>query len=153
ADWENGLHLYNISTPESPSFIRTFSMTKLRDITILSDYAFVADTDRGMHVFNLTDPTNPSIMYTYSNAGYTARAVAYVEYVLVANGLSGLLIYDTNEVIDPSPTSTPTPTETPTTTPTNTSTPTYLFGGVLVTSVLLITACFTIYLIVRKKRK
>jgi len=135
ADWENGLHIWDITTPETPVYMNNFSMTKLRDITILNDFAFVADSDRGLHVFNLTDPLNPYIINTFSNAGYTSRVIAYNDYVLVANGLSGLLIYNTSDVIIPRP-------------PTSSQG----FGVFINTSIILIIFSISI-LVIRRKRK
>jgi hypothetical protein len=163
ADWENGIHIYDLTNPDVPTFVKTISMEKLRDIYIFWQYAFVSDSDFGLRVFNLHDPLNPVLENTYSNGGYTSRVIVYEELTLVANGLNGLLIYDTFELIKDSltitlpPETITLPPETitlPPETSTINQTITVTAGIFIGTSVFLVITGFTIAgIILRRKRK
>ena len=150
SDWENGIHIYNISNPAVPVFVKTISMEHLLDINIFWQFAFVADTVLGMQIFNLHDPLNPFIEATYSNDDYTSRVVAYDEYVFVANGLNGLLIYDTYDLINQSLVITLPP---ETITNNYTSTTTVETGIMFTVSIIGMVIGITTIIMIRRKRK
>ncbi len=66
---ENGLLIYNISNPSSPSFIFNFnSLGPLTAVQIVDHYAYVASSPGGVSVVNILDPTAPELLCSSGNS-------------------------------------------------------------------------------------
>ena len=72
-----------------------------RDVTVVGNYAYVADSNSGLVVVDVSDPLNPTRVGSYDTLDY-ARAVAVAgDYAYVADSNSGLVVIDVSDPANP----------------------------------------------------
>ena len=59
-----GFNVFNISIPESPQLIGSYSDTRSDSIQVKDDCVFFANAEEGLRVVNVTDPNNPHLIQT-----------------------------------------------------------------------------------------
>lgn len=77
ANGTNGLRVWDISNPASPSLVLTIpALSDISDIAVYNGYLYAADGTSGIRVFNISNPLNPVYTKTISTASHTAMLVA-----------------------------------------------------------------------------
>ena len=72
-----------------------------RGITILGNYAYIADGDNGLVILNIEDPANPTLAGNYNTPGYSHSVTILGNYAYVADGDHGLVILNIEDPTDP----------------------------------------------------
>ncbi|MCP5101566.1 MAG: hypothetical protein GY943_38980 [Chloroflexi bacterium] len=62
---DNGLEIYDISTPASPIYIKKISVSNYYKVFVSNDKLYIVNDYYGIEVYDLTDPENPSNPRTY----------------------------------------------------------------------------------------
>ena len=63
-DFQNGLVVYDITTPESPRLLGSIAVSSTGNLTLLGNYAYVGFYDVGAAVYDLSDPANIHVVAT-----------------------------------------------------------------------------------------
>ncbi len=100
----HGLNIIDISTPSSPQLVGSVETTNIaRDVTVLGNYAYVADGNSGLHVIDISSPSNPVIIGSVDTPVYAAGVAVSGTTAYVADGSidSGLQIIDVSNPEEP----------------------------------------------------
>ncbi|MDP8239314.1 MAG: choice-of-anchor D domain-containing protein [Candidatus Hatepunaea meridiana] len=73
-------------------------------VTVIEDFAFVADGDGGLRVIDITDPENPDEVASAGDIGTAMSVVVSEDYAFVAADENGLQVIDVFDPGDPNPT-------------------------------------------------
>ena len=88
---DNGLEIYNISTPSTPNFVNKINVTDFTKVFIDNDTLYITSRYRGIEIFDLTDPENPSNQRSFSTNGAIVNdLIAEGNIAYVANTIAGL---------------------------------------------------------------
>jgi hypothetical protein len=74
-----GVMVFDVSTPNAPSYVTTVSTTNATDLDIENNYLFVADWDGGLRAINISTPTSPGPVYTYTTNIGQAKDVSVAD--------------------------------------------------------------------------
>lgn len=98
----HGLTVYDISTPEHPTFVTTLSQVDgYRVATALAPpVLYQADLADGLHVFDVRDPRAPRAALRGGRANLVALALAPPRLYAI-DGLFGLRVFDVSEPLQP----------------------------------------------------
>ena len=75
-------------------------------VTVVGNYAYVADNDNGLQIIDISDPTAPSLTGTFDTSGFAYDVTVVGNYAYVADDKSGLQIIDISDPTAPSLTGT-----------------------------------------------
>lgn len=104
----SGMYIYDISTPEAPSFISEFQHGTACDPVVVDDqYAYVTlrggnecgATESGLFIVDISDISNPVLAMSYSMDGPYGLGVKG-NVLFVCDGASGLKVYDKSQIDD-----------------------------------------------------
>ena len=70
-------------------------------VSVVGDYAFVADEVDGLVVIDISDPSAPTRMGAYDTPGYAKDVDVVGSYAYVADGSAGLRIIDVSHPVTP----------------------------------------------------
>jgi hypothetical protein len=106
ADYTQGcVVIIDISNPTDPTRIGSFDYGGLpNDITILDNFAYVANLQNGLEIINISDPYNPQKISTYSvsNSDMMSLSVKVVDNLAFVTDLHhGLLVIDVSNILNP----------------------------------------------------
>jgi hypothetical protein len=91
--------VFDISNPLSPALLKSFdSPGHISDIDIVGGFAYGAD-ESGIRVINVTNPSSPDLSRTVQATRGANDVLVVGKYAYLADGASGLLIYN---ISDPS---------------------------------------------------
>jgi len=83
----------DISVPTSPQVVGEVGMIdRVREIVVVGDHAYVANSGAGLHVIDISVPENPTIIGSGVTTGDAAGVAFAGDCVYVANSDTGLLI-------------------------------------------------------------
>jgi hypothetical protein len=102
ADWFSGLHLYDISQPESPRHLSNFhTQGSSKGVLVRGDYAFVADDDHGVQILDIKNPQQPRKISEVATPGlaYTMKLVG--DYLYLADHRGGFHIISVADIAHP----------------------------------------------------
>ena len=101
ADGPGGLLFYNIANPASPEYLtRIQTAGEMLDVTVLGDFAYVAEGNSGLRRVDITNPQEPLDQgllegtNTFRSVGVTADARS--NRVYIAADTNGVKVYDVN---------------------------------------------------------
>ncbi len=96
------LHIIDVSNPSNPVVKSKLDMKgQTNDITVVGDYAYVANRLDGLRIINISDPSNPIEVgfYDTDNLAFGVSVSGGLAYV--ADGSCGLLVIDITKPSDP----------------------------------------------------
>jgi hypothetical protein len=103
ADGPGGLLFYNITNPASPQYVtRIQTAGEMLDVTVLGDFAYVAEGNAGLrrvNVANPLEPVNQGLLEgtnTFRSVGVTSDARS--NRIYIAADTDGLKVYDVNSL-------------------------------------------------------
>ncbi len=99
ADWFSGLHLYDVSNPESIRHIGNYhSPGSSKGVVVRDRYAFVGDDDHGVQIVDISDAEHPKPVKNVPTTGlaYTMKLVG--DRLYVADHRGGLHIIDVHNI-------------------------------------------------------
>ena len=102
ADWFSGLHLYDITDPNSLRHIGNFhTVGSSKGVVVRDGVAFVGDDDHGVQIIDVSDPAKPKLLSNIPTPGlaYTMKLVGPLLYI--ADHRGGLHIADVSDVRAP----------------------------------------------------
>ncbi len=103
ADGNSGLHIIDISNPESPIIAGTCDTTGYaRGVTVSGSYAYVADDGSGLQIIDISNPASPVISGTCYTTGNAYGVAVSGSYAYVAIYSAGLKIIDISNPANPS---------------------------------------------------
>jgi hypothetical protein len=101
ADYANGLQIFDISDPTSPTITGYYNTSMVgEDIFISGDHVFVADATNGLWTINSTIPSAPTFLDFYNTPGSPMEVFVDGDYVFVADSYFGLQIMNSTDVTD-----------------------------------------------------
>jgi len=102
ADGSSGITVINVTTPTSPSIVRSVVLPDVPTrLDISGTYLYVADTS-SVKIMSLADATNPTVVGTYEQTGLTVTDVASDgTYVYVLGSLNGQAVLEVIDVTNP----------------------------------------------------
>lgn len=102
ADGSSGITVMNVTTPTSPTIVRSVSLPDIPTrLDISGSYLYVADTT-SVKIMSLADATNPTVVGTYAQTGLTVTDVASDgTYVYVLGSLNGQAVLEVIDVTNP----------------------------------------------------
>lgn len=101
-----GMYIYDISSPEKPTYVSEFTHGKACDPVVISDgYAFVTlrsgnscgDTESGLYIVDVSDLKNPTLQKTYPMTEPYGLGIKD-EKLFICDGSDGLKVYDKTDV-------------------------------------------------------
>lgn len=163
ADWEKGLHVFDIQNPTAPVLKKTVNPIHAMGLDIICNLVYVTETNKGVNVFTIEDPENPLFLGLFLASGYINDVTVECEYLYVAAGETGIVVFDafgfTHDpititlppvTVTPPPVTVTPPPETITINNTNTAP----FGIITSSTIFIIAISLTVItLISRRKRK
>jgi len=102
ADWFSGLHLYDISVPNSPRHLANYhTQGSSKGVLVRGDYAFVADDDHGVQILDIKNPQQPRKISEVATPGlaYTMKLVG--DYLYLADHRGGFHIISVADIAHP----------------------------------------------------
>jgi hypothetical protein len=104
ANGNRGLSLFdiNISGPEKPAYVGTFdTYGDSRSISIVDDYAYIADACKGLLIINISNPKRPKHTGSFRNLVAPEGIFVSDNYAYLADGYEGLVIIDISDPFKP----------------------------------------------------
>jgi hypothetical protein len=103
---QSGLLIASIISPTHPTQESTFPMAGSLfegtvGVTVMGNYAYVANTLSGLRIINVSDPANPYEVGFYNTPGTATGVVVNGDYAYVAAGNAGLRIIDVSDPANP----------------------------------------------------
>lgn len=97
-----GIHIYNIETPENPSFISSFNLlnSNIEDMAFEYPYAYLAYGVNGLIILNISDPAYPIQVGTYYDYTYTSTVEKMDNYIFL-NSNDFLKVIDVSDPVNP----------------------------------------------------
>lgn len=101
-----GMYLYDISSPDKPTFVSEFTHGRACDPVVVSeDYAFVTlrsgnscgGTESGLYIVDVSDLSNPTLQKTYPMSEPYGLGIKE-EKLFICDGADGLKVYDKTDV-------------------------------------------------------
>ena len=89
-----GLHIIDISTPESPTLTGTLEFTYegLSGVAVSGNYVFVGDHRDGLKIIDVSTPESPTLAGTLDTGGVAKGVAVSGNYAYVADYDGGLAI-------------------------------------------------------------
>ncbi len=101
ADGANGLQIFNISDPTTPTIIGFYNTSMVaEDVFVTGDYVLVADQNNGLWVINSTNPSTLTVIDFYNTPGNPRDVFVDGNYAFVADSYGGLQILNITDVGD-----------------------------------------------------
>ena len=90
ADWFSGLHIYDLSTPQSPRLIRSVpTQGSPKGIIVQDQWAYLADDDNGLVIVDVSDPAKAKIIHTVDTPGLAYHSVIQGHWLYLADHSAG----------------------------------------------------------------
>ena len=102
ADWFSGLHLYDISQPDTPRHLSNYhTQGSSKGVLVRDNYAFVADDDHGLQILDISNPEKPVKVSEVATPGlaYTMKLVG--DYIYLADHRGGFHIISIADITHP----------------------------------------------------
>jgi hypothetical protein len=98
---ENGLHVVDVSDPNIPSLLDTYTPGAAEDVQVVGSYAYVAADADGLQIIDVSDPMAPRLLGSY-DTGDSAESIQVENSTayLATNG-DGLQIINVNDPTTP----------------------------------------------------
>jgi hypothetical protein len=104
--WDRNIHVYDVSTPQSPQEICQVSMglsTWITGLTTQGDYVYVSTLENALVILDISDPVHPVIIGTCYIPGMGWNVAVDGNVAYVASDYSGLQIVDVTNPSTPVP--------------------------------------------------
>jgi hypothetical protein len=89
-------------TTFSPAIVQNVGTTSnTRNVEIVGNLAYVADSANGVKILDVSDPTSPTLIGTYDTNGVTNSVRVHGNWAYVADGPGGLVILDVTNPASP----------------------------------------------------
>jgi hypothetical protein len=101
-----GMRITDVSDPANPSVLGFYASPSGRvdGVTVLNDYAYVADGDGGLCVIDISNPSTPAEVGAYDTSGDAEKVALASNYIYVADREGGLVtLWFGQSVIDTVP--------------------------------------------------
>ena len=98
---EHGVILFNISSPESPSYFGQIPAGNAWDTTFLDSLLIIMNGEFGIKIMNITDLSNPVTITDILTEGATKDMVLDGDQLTLAMGSNGIARYDLSDPSDP----------------------------------------------------
>ena len=86
-DWYNGLRIFDISDPASPTEIGAFEdLSFPMDVHVSGNYAYIADDSSGLKILDVSNPASPTEVSAYDLNSTTRSVHVSGNYAYVAHG-------------------------------------------------------------------
>ena len=83
--------MIDVSDPTNPELVGNFDTRgDARGVTVVGNFALVADHTFGLQMIDVSDPTNPRIKGNYDSPGLATRVAVAGNYAYLADGSGGL---------------------------------------------------------------
>lgn len=93
---EQGLYVFDVSSPASPSLIKTIKTTHAWDVSAADNYLFLADYKGGLRIYDITKRANPTPLGVYKPGWKVIQVVANMAakraYISGGDGQKGRLV-------------------------------------------------------------
>ena len=102
ADWFSGLHMYDISIPDSPRHLGNYHTPgSSKGVVVRDNIAFVGDDDHGLQIIDVSNPMDPQKISEVLSTGlaYTMKLVD--DLIYLADHRGGFHIVDVSDVQQP----------------------------------------------------
>lgn len=99
-----GWSTYNVSDPENPIFLNTYSSiyNNYQDINIQNNLAYLCDYSDGVEIFNVSDPENPVLIGQYTDSqDYSYKSDIWGDLLVIADGPDGINIVNISNPRNP----------------------------------------------------
>ena len=98
---EHGVILFNISSPESPSFFGQIPAENAWGTVFLDSLLIIMNGEFGLKIMDITDLFNPVTITEISTAGATKDLALDENHLIVAMGSDGIARYDLSDPSNP----------------------------------------------------
>ncbi|MBN1483785.1 MAG: hypothetical protein JXA37_03610 [Chloroflexia bacterium] len=96
------LHIFDVSDPSHPSPMGTYTaLSDPKRITVVGDYAYVADGEQGLRVLDVADPGSISEVGLLDTGGDLQDVLVKGDYAYLADGANGLRVVDVSDPAAP----------------------------------------------------
>lgn len=89
---QRGMYIVNRNNGTIISEVNTTG--EALDVSVLNNYAYIADKSYGITVIDISDILNPEVVATHETSGYAQRLVAQGDNLVVASGGGGVYLFD-----------------------------------------------------------
>jgi Tfp pilus assembly protein FimT len=99
-----GLQIINISDPNNPTLQgRADTPGRAIDVSVVGNYAYIADEFEGLQIFDISNPSNPQLIgnYDYDDTGRALGVAVEGNYAYLADDNAGLHIIDISDPTSP----------------------------------------------------
>ncbi len=97
-----GLLIYDISTPSSPTLVYWYdSPGYARALKISGNYLFLGDGEFGVKVFDISTPSSPILLGAVSTTGDVSDVDVYGSYLIVGESSLGIEIFNLSDPSSP----------------------------------------------------
>lgn len=94
-DATKNMEIFDISTPSTPKFATSLDTPHIaKSVTVIGEYAYVADTDSGLQIVDIRTPLKPFITNSVDFPGKANQVAVAGDYAYVAAGSFGLQVID-----------------------------------------------------------
>lgn len=100
-DWNDGLHIINVSDPSNPIETGTLNQTAY-DITVVGNYAYLAQPSGGLSIIDIADPENPIKVGNILTKAFGVDVVGSYAYVTTGPYDGPLYVVDISNPANPS---------------------------------------------------
>ncbi|MDH6098425.1 hypothetical protein NWP21_06125 [Anabaenopsis sp. FSS-46] len=98
----SGLQIIDISDPANPTNTGSYRTSgSARDVQVVGNYAYVADSSAGLRIIDIRNPANPTNTGVYDTSGVSQDLQVVGNYAYVADGSAGLRIIDISDPARP----------------------------------------------------
>jgi len=99
---ENGLHIVDVTNAAAPTLSGFYDTPgRAAAVSVVGNYAYVADGESGLRVVNVSDPANPTEVGFYDTPGIAIGIYVVGNYAYVGDSSSGLRIVDISNPVSP----------------------------------------------------
>jgi hypothetical protein len=91
ADSDSGLCIVDISSPESPSYVGSYSTSSsVRDVHVEGGYAYLAANEAGLLILDIDEPSAPSLVGSYDTPHLAGDVALSGTYAYVSDTWDGV---------------------------------------------------------------
>ncbi|MHA1124522.1 MAG: LVIVD repeat-containing protein [Candidatus Heimdallarchaeota archaeon] len=94
-DYFSGFSIIDIDKPHDPKTVSRYNTGEVyfRHLTVWGEYVYLTNSFEGMYVVDCYDKEKPGLIQRYDNDDPFFEIYAYKNYVYLANGYNGLLVF------------------------------------------------------------